>query len=241
MRPTEVVLLTFFIGPRPIVINPPSIPTRSPFKQIMNIRPLLLALLLFNSSALAQANHGNEPCLPNRSSASYNALRWADNTRVSVSATRNNFSKAEIEAIKHAIDNWNDAMESINLNVRFAFAGESDASLTASDTISVNRGPTFQNQRHLAEIFPILDSSGQLTSAMITIDQGVTDIEVMTSVITHELGHSVGMEDCPKCRRGTTIMALYRGRNRGNQTVGPTLCDRVVVARGYQQPSRGRK
>lgn len=162
-------------------------------------------------------------------------MRWADNTRVTVYATRNTFSQAELAAIKHAIDNWNDAMESINLDVRFGFAGESAAARTDSDTISVNRGATFQNQRHLAELFPILNSSGQLTSAMITIDQGVTDLDVMASVITHELGHSLGMEDCPKCRRGTTIMALYRGQNRGNQTVGPTFCDRAVVARGYQQ------
>ena len=201
----------------------------------MNIRLVVLTLLLFNSSALAQDNPVNEPCMPNRSSAAHSALRWADNTRVAVYATPNNFSQAELGAIKHAIDNWNDVISGINLNVSFAFAGEDNALLTDANIISVNRGATFQNHRHLAELLPILDNSGQLSSAMITIDHGVTDIDVMTSVMTHELGHSLGMEDCPKCRRGTTIMALYRGRNRGNQTVGPTLCDRLVVARGYQQ------
>src|ERR1044071_7013462 len=108
MRP-ETDLLPLFIGPRRLVIK--TTPSRhAPLRQIMNIRLVLLTLLLFNSSALAQDNPVNEPCMPNRSSAAHGALRWADNTRVAVYATPNNFSQAELGAIKHAIDNWNDVI-----------------------------------------------------------------------------------------------------------------------------------
>ncbi len=195
---------------------------------------LLSLFLLVAPSVSAQIASSAETCVPNQSSAIETSVRWAGNTKVTVYAMRSAFAPAELAAIRRAVDNWNEALTETRVDVKFSFGGERDAAAGAN-TILIDRGATFQNQRHLAEIYPVMANSRDLSSASITIDTGVTHTEVMTSVLTHELGHSLGINDCPRCRRGTTIMALYGGRNKGNKVVSPTRCDRLVVARGYHQ------
>lgn len=199
---------------------------------------LLPLFFLITSSVSAQTGKSAvDECVANRSAATETTLRWAAHTRVTVYAQRNNFSAAQIMTIRQAINNWNAALAETDANVQFSFGGERDGASPDASTITINRAPTYQNARHLAEILPVLENA-QLLRAEITIDPGVTDSEVLTSVLAHELGHSLGMDDCPKCRRGTTLMALYRGRNRGNKALFPTPCDRRVVASAYQPASQ---
>ena len=198
----------------------------------------LLSFFLLAPSVSGQVSTSAlETCVPNRTSTVETILRWEGNARVMVYAKKNDFAPSELATIKRAIDNWNTALADMQVDIQFSFGGERETKANDLATVTINRGPTFQNHRHLAEIDMVLGNSGQLSTAAITLDPGVTDTDVMTSVLTHEFGHSLGMADCPKCRRGTTIMALYRGRNRGNDTVTPTHCDRLVVARAYQQSS----
>jgi predicted Zn-dependent protease len=193
--------------------------------------------LLFSIPASAQqpnTTDANLQCVANANSTRETTWRWPKNTRVTVRASQNQFTASELDLIRRAIDNWNRTLQSISVDVQFSFAGESDGITSKDGDITITRGSTYQNQRHLAEIYPVFRSATELSSASITIDKGVKNSEVLTSVITHELGHSLGMQDCAQCRRGTTIMSLYRGRNQNNDTDAPSACDRMVVARGYQ-------
>lgn len=197
---------------------------------------LLFFFFLLTSSVSAQAVKPDlVQCVPNQSSPTITAWRWPRSATVTVYAQRNDFSLPEVMTIKRAIDSWNVALTDTAANVRFLFAGEHNEPVAGPNSIIVSRGPTFQHRRRLAEIYRTLDAERRLVHASVTIDPGVTDVEVMTSVLAHELGHSLGIDDCPKCRRGTTLMALYRGRNRGNEALVPTPCDRFVVGHAYQQ------
>jgi hypothetical protein len=67
----------------------------------------------------------------------------------------------------------------------------------------------------------------------LTIGPTVTDLEALTSLMTHEIGHSLGLADCYECRRGTTAMSAFKGKNKGNDVFQPSECDRYVVDAGY--------
>ncbi|MBA3323532.1 MAG: hypothetical protein H0T45_19095 [Pyrinomonadaceae bacterium] len=67
----------------------------------------------------------------------------------------------------------------------------------------------------------------------VTINPVVTDLSALTSLLTHELGHSLGLADCYGCRRGTTAMSAFKSNNQGNDVYEPSACDKYVVAAGY--------
>ena len=69
--------------------------------------------------------------------------------------------------------------------------------------------------------------------ASVMIGPAVTDLGALTSLMTHELGHSLGLADCYECKRGTTAMAAFKSDNVGNGVYEPSACDRYVVASGY--------
>jgi hypothetical protein len=198
----------------------------------------LCLLLCFSAQAQAQdllASKAIKPCVENFNSPGQIPWRWPDNTKVSVYTLLNAFTLTETAAIRRAVDNWNAILAEGDIGIKMTFAEETGQVLYCKGCITLNRGQTFQNQRHLAEIYPNLEGPDRLMSALITVDIQVTDLEVLTSVVTHELAHSLGLNDCPKCSRGATIMALYRGRNKGNDLLSPSPCDRATMADGYDK------
>ena len=70
----------------------------------------------------------------------------------------------------------------------------------------------------------------------VTISPLVTDLHALVSLMTHELGHSLGLADCYKCKRGTTTMSAFRDDNKDNQVYEPSDCDKYVVASSYSTP-----
>jgi hypothetical protein len=66
------------------------------------------------------------------------------------------------------------------------------------------------------------------------ISPDVTDLNALTSLMAHEIGHSLGLADCYECQRGTTAMAAFKDKNKGNDVYEPSECDKYVVAAGYR-------
>jgi hypothetical protein len=156
------------------------------------------------------------------------------NARVSIFFLRGSFTIGEQEVMSNAVDEWNLALGENLLGLKINAGGDIDSAPDCAVCITVMRGNTFQNGRRLAELRPqLIAGTHEIFSGRIVIDQGVTNPSALKSVMVHELGHMLGIDDCPTCPRGTTIMALYKGLNTSNGLDRPSACDRSAVVEGY--------
>ena len=170
-------------------------------------------------------------CQPGKTSPVALGWRWQPGTSVRVNYLKDNFSEAETEALSRAVANWNEALESTDSHVRFVLGDQREGVTKDSGNIIIARGIP-RGQERVGEIKFHSISNGLVRLTM-TISPVVTDLNALTSLMTHELGHSLGLADCYECRRGTTAMAAFKSKNRGNDVYEPSACDRYVVAAGY--------
>jgi hypothetical protein len=170
-------------------------------------------------------------CQPGKTSPEALGWRWKPGTSVSIDYLKDNFSEAEREALSRAVNNWNEALADSESHVVFVTGVESDGSARGSARILVARGIPRGRER-VGEIRFHSISNG-MTRLTMTISPIVTDLNALTSLMTHELGHSLGLADCYECRRGTTAMSAFKSKNKGNDVYEPSACDRYVVAAGY--------
>jgi hypothetical protein len=170
-------------------------------------------------------------CQPGKTSPEANGWRWRPNTTVRVYYLKNNFNAAETVALSRAINNWNAALNEIDSRIFFVIGGERESAAIEGTSIIVARGVPRGKER-LGEIKFHSATNGRVR-LLLTINPVVTDLSALTSLMTHELGHSVGLADCYECKRGTTAMAAFKSNNKGNDVYEPSACDKYVVAAGY--------
>lgn len=170
-------------------------------------------------------------CQPGKTSPEALGWRWKPGTSVRIGYLKDNFSQAEKEAFSRAINNWNIALERTESQVVFVTGDELEGLAKNSASITVARGIPRGRER-VGEIRFHSIASGMVRLTM-TVSPVVTDLNALTSLMTHELGHSLGLADCYECRRGTTAMAAFKSKNKGNEVFAPSECDTYVVASGY--------
>jgi hypothetical protein len=172
-------------------------------------------------------------CHTGKTSTTVNYWRWAPNAQVKVYFLNGDFNEAEVTAMTEAIHNWNDALREIRSDVAFEIAGSADKIVTNRHTITVRRVDGFEGKR-LAEIQPyIISGTNFLSRAEINVGPTIKDLKALTSMMNHEIGHSLGLSDCLGCERGSTAMARFRGKNKDNKLFSPSRCDKYVVAANY--------
>jgi hypothetical protein len=157
--------------------------------------------------------------------------RWKPNTRVRVYYLKNDFTTGEREAFARAVNNWNGALREIDSRIVFIIGGEREQVSEDDASITVMRGVPKGKDR-LGQLRFYSMSNGVMRAVM-TISPVVTDLDALTSLMAHEIGHSLGLADCYECRRGTTAMAAFKESNKGNDVFEPSECDKYVVATGY--------
>ncbi|HEY0321810.1 MAG TPA: M57 family metalloprotease [Pyrinomonadaceae bacterium] len=174
-------------------------------------------------------------CQPGKTSPEALGWRLRADKPVKVYYLKGSFSKAEAEALSRAVDNWNTALEEIDSPVVFVNSGERESIVLDGVTITVVRGMPRGKER-VGEIRFFTKPNGSVRMTVI-INPVVTDLNALTSLLTHELGHAMGLADCYECRRGTTAMSAFKGKNKGNDVYEPSACDKYVVATGYANAS----
>src|SRR5207249_7453704 len=93
-----------------------------------------------------------------------------------------------------------------------------------------------KKERHLALLEAHSLRSDQVIDwALVIVDPKVKNANVLTNVMAHEIGHSLGLLDCYHCRSGSTAMGLLKGADESNGIEGPTACDTTTVLAAYQE------
>jgi hypothetical protein len=171
-------------------------------------------------------------CRPGKTSTEALGWRWKPNTHVRLYYLKSNFSRTEAQALSLAVNNWNGALREIDSSVVFTIGGERESIVEDNASITVMRGIPKGKER-LGEI-KFYSMSNGVNRMLVTISPVVTDLNALTSLMAHEIGHSLGLADCYGCRRGTTTMAAFKDDNKGNDVYEPSECDKYVVAAGYR-------
>jgi hypothetical protein len=99
----------------------------------------------------------------------------------------------------------------------------------------VTRGNVYDKKtKHLAHLEAHSLHSNQLIDyALVVVDFRVKNLGVLTNVMAHEIGHSLGLLDCYECSSKTTAMGLLRTAGETNGIEGPTPCDKSAVLAAY--------
>ncbi|HEX8175751.1 MAG TPA: M57 family metalloprotease [Pyrinomonadaceae bacterium] len=176
-------------------------------------------------------------CQTGKTSPEGMSWRLSANKPVRVYYLKDNFKGAEAEALMRGVNNWNRALIEIDSPVTFINSGERESVVRDELTITVTRGVPKSKER-VGEIKFYTKPNGSVRMTVI-ISPTVTDLNALTSLMTHELGHAVGLADCYECKRGTTAMSAFKGKNKGNDVYEPSACDKYVVANGYASAGKG--
>lgn len=173
-------------------------------------------------------------CKPGKTSTESLGWRWKPATRVRIYYLKNNFSLQEREAFSRAINSWNKALREIDSRIVFIIEGERESVIEDNASVTVLRGvPKGKEQVGQLKFYSM--SNGVMRATMI-LSPLITDPDALTSLMTHELGHSLGLADCYECKRGTTAMSAFKD-TKGNEVYEPSECDKYVVAAGFANES----
>lgn len=170
-------------------------------------------------------------CQPGKTSPEALGWRWKPGTVVRVYYLKDNFGATERAALSRAVNNWNEALKETDSRIVLLIGGESASVDPDVTSLTVIRGIPKGKER-VGEIKLHSVSNGR-AHLVVVVSPEVRGLDALTSLMTHELGHSMGLADCYECRRGTTAMAAFRSNSSGNDVYEPSECDRYVVAAGY--------
>ena len=170
-------------------------------------------------------------CRPGKTSTQALGWRWKPNAQVRVYYLKNDFSAEERAALSRAVNNWNGALREINAHIVFTIGGERASVAEDDSSLTVVRG--FPKGRERVGEVKLYSLSNGVNHVTVVISPTITSLTALTSLMTHEIGHSLGLADCYECRRGTTAMAAFKDKDKGNEVYEPSECDKYVVAAGY--------
>lgn len=202
----------------------------------MKFRILILALFVFVCAG-ANAQQNLTRCETNRNAPPIGRYFWPPDSEVNVFFQRGEFTLEQVAALRAAMDFWSHSGASNGSGVSFKFAGEINEPMTCTSCLIVSRqNIRKQFPKYLAYFLPVsFLADGQLFKAWIVLDERTTRPDVLQTFMAHELGHGLGLWDCPKCKKKATLMKAFWSVNKVGQIMEPSFCDVAVVRDVYQQ------
>ena len=200
------------------------------------MKVIFISLLLITTAATAVAQTTAPTCITNRNAPPANSYYWPPDTNVKVYFMRNMFTPEQRETLTAAMNTWSKVAAEAGANVTFSYAGETEKLTQCEACLTVTRREVHkQDRKHYAFFNPLKqDREGLLVSAWIEFDFATTNPNALLAFMTHELGHSLGLWDCPSCKKKKSIMNGFPGINRDNGLVAPSPCDLEVVRNVYE-------
>lgn len=188
-----------------------------------------------NLTPLSTANQ----CTVGLSQPAIGFWTWPAASQVNVYLHEPDFSSDYALAVERAMQSWNATAAENGSQVHFILRGISQTAHTSTGDMTLVRGDVFTNkEKHLALLEAHSWRHDQLIDyARVIVDYRVNNPKVLTNVIAHELGHSLGLMDCYKCAKQTTAMGLMKSANETNGIDGPTACDTLAVRLAYRELS----
>ena len=183
--------------------------------------------------------NNSEMCTTNRTAPPVGEYHWPADTEVKVYFVRSMFNPAQTAVLLEAMKTWNIVGADNGSGVRFAYAGEADGRMSCHSCLTVTRREVFaRDKHHYAFFHPMKQEEGRLlVSAWIDLDFGITDPTALQGFMAHEMGHGLGLWDCPSCKKKRSLMNSFPGINKNNGLVAPSSCD-VAMMRGIYQQER---
>ena len=215
------------------------------FSRIRTLAFLLVTFCLaVNTSAVggyevlgknAAAKSRVAQCTVGRTSPPIGFWTWPAAAEVNIYLREPDFSAADVSAVRLAVENWDATATENGSNVRFTFHGLTRQMKSAQGQITIVRKAVFdRKQRHLAHLEAhSRHQDGLIDYALILVDPSVKNAGLLTNVVAHEIGHSLGLMDCYTCDSRSTTMALLKTGVESNRIEGPTSCDKREVRAAY--------
>ena len=178
-----------------------------------------------------------EGCSTNRNAPPVGEYHWPADTEVKVYFVRNMFSAEQTAVLLEAMKTWTSVGKDNGSGVGFTYAGETDSRMSCRSCLTVSRRDVFaRDKHHYAFFHPMNREDGRLlVSAWIDFDFGITDPEALHGFMAHEMGHGLGLWDCPGCKKKQSLMNSFPGINKNNGLTMPSRCDVATTRTIYQE------
>jgi hypothetical protein len=204
--------------------------------------PFLISILLVQFTLVA----GQSPseCKTNQSAPPAGLYAWPSGAQVKVYLMRGMFTAAQQQALIRAMEFWSQAAKRNDAGVTLLYGGETDDARNCNNCLTVTRREVYgDNRKYYALFVPMGKTADEprqelLRSARIEFDVATTEPHALQGYMAHELGHGMGLWDCPKCKKKQTIMSGFPGVNRDNGLIEPSVCDLEVMRLVYEKKRR---
>jgi hypothetical protein len=206
--------------------------TKSPIYLLL----LITAITCHGALRSVKAQTLPAQCQVGRTAPPIGFWTWPANSRVDVYLLATDFSVDYEAAVQLAVRNWNNSAAENGSNVLFTFRGFAKEAKTEVGSITIIRGEIYdKKERHLAFLkVHSFSTDKSIEFAEVVVDPHVVNPEVLTNVMVHELGHSLGLLDCYQCKSESTAMGLMKSVKEPNGIEGPTACDKLAVQTVYR-------
>lgn len=184
----------------------------------------------------AVSGNASSPCVAGHTAAATGFWTWPADTTVNVYLREPDFAEADVVPVRISVENWDASAAENGSNVRFRVRGLTSETRTAIGDMTLTRGDVYNKRlRHLALLEAhSLNEDRMISYAVVAVDRSVKNPEVLTNVVAHEIGHTLGLLDCSDCRDKSTAMGLMKPGGASNGIEGPTSCDKQSVNGAYR-------